>query len=201
MRIPRRFNRHAYLGMDDDRDDPRRFREHDPRAGFAPPDGGGLNHDPSFYKQRDDDRSFFRPAGWDEHQHLAPSFHEADGTLHDPARAEGGMPPAPRNAYPRPQPQTPEQARTSYVGLGPPRVRSDKRIEEDVCQALEDDEEIDASEIEVSVSSGEVVLKGKMIGDREDRHRVEDIVYGIPGVTDVINEIRVFRSEGVEANP
>ena len=165
----RPFNRHAFLGMDDDREDPRRFREDDPRAGYAPVNGG-LDHDPTFYVQRPEERSVDKRP-------------EKAGATDQSAPANTRRPPG--------------EERTG--SRDPPSARSDTRVREDVRQALEDDDEIDASGIEVIVSSGEVRLRGTMVGDRDDSSRVEDIVYEIAGVTDVINEIGVRREEQPEA--
>ena len=52
--------------------------------------------------------------------------------------------------------------------------------------------EIDASEIEVTVESGEVTLTGT-VDNRRIKHLVEDIAEGISGVKDVNNQLRVNR--------
>lgn len=80
-----------------------------------------------------------------------------------------------------------------YFGHGPKNYkRSDERIREDVCEALFQDGDIDASEIEVKVTNGEVVLTGSVM-DRNSKRRVEDVVESCSGVHDVRNEIRVQR--------
>jgi hypothetical protein len=84
------------------------------------------------------------------------------------------------------QPQ-PQQNR----GRGPRGYqRSDERIREDVCERLTDDEHIDASEIEVSVSNGEVTLTGTL-RSRNAKRRTTDVVEQVSGVKDVHNLIRV----------
>ena len=68
--------------------------------------------------------------------------------------------------------------------------RSDERIREDVCECLTDDEHIDASDIEVSVSNGEVTLNGTLRSHNAKR-RTTDVVERVSGVKDVHNLIRV----------
>ncbi len=70
-------------------------------------------------------------------------------------------------------------------------VRSDIRIHEDVCEALRDHTYIDASEIEVEVKSGIVTLSG-IIESRKIKRLTEDWVESMPGVADVINNLRVL---------
>jgi osmotically-inducible protein OsmY len=68
--------------------------------------------------------------------------------------------------------------------------RSDERIREDVCERLTDDAHIDASEIDVSVSNGEVTLTGTL-RSRNAKRRTTDVVEQVSGVKDVHNLIRV----------
>jgi len=78
-------------------------------------------------------------------------------------------------------------------GSGPKGYRrSDERIREDVCDRLGHDWEIDASEVEVSVSNGEVTLAGS-VNDRSQKFRVEHIADGVSGVNEVHNQLRVKR--------
>lgn len=75
-------------------------------------------------------------------------------------------------------------------GKGPKGyVRSDERIREDVCDRLSDDDELDASEITVNVSGGEVRLEGTVL-DRHSKHRAEDVAEAVSGVRDVTNNLR-----------
>lgn len=72
-----------------------------------------------------------------------------------------------------------------YRGRGPKGYkRSDERIQEDVNDRLADDRYLDASELEVTVSGGEVE-------DRRSRRRAEDIAERVSGVSYVQNNIRV----------
>jgi osmotically-inducible protein OsmY len=83
-----------------------------------------------------------------------------------------------------------------HRGKGPRGYsRSDDRIKEDVNDRLSDNPYIDASDVEVSVSNGEVVLSGK-VTDRHDKRRAEDIAEGVSGVRNVENRIRVQSDVG-----
>jgi osmotically-inducible protein OsmY len=78
-----------------------------------------------------------------------------------------------------------------HAGKGPKGyTRSDDRIREDISDALMADGEIDASEIEVQVRSGEITLNGS-VESREMKRQVEDLVESIPGVRNVQNSLRV----------
>jgi BON domain-containing protein len=76
------------------------------------------------------------------------------------------------------------------TGKGPKGyVRSDERIHEDVCDRLSEDDEVDASDITVTVKSGEVTLEGTVV-DRHSKHRAEDITDSVNGVREVTNRLR-----------
>jgi BON domain len=82
-----------------------------------------------------------------------------------------------------------------YRGRGPKGyTRSDDRIREDVNDRLTDDWSLDASDIEVSVSGGEVTLSGT-VNSRMDKRRAEDIAESVSGVRNVQNNLRV-RQQG-----
>jgi len=70
--------------------------------------------------------------------------------------------------------------------------RSDERIKEDINDRLSDDPVIDASDIDVEVSRGEVVLSGA-VDDRSAKRRAEDLAEAISGVRNVENRLRVSR--------
>jgi osmotically-inducible protein OsmY len=81
--------------------------------------------------------------------------------------------------------------RPSHRGKGPKNfTRSDDRIREQVCEALENDHNIDASEIEVEVKNGEVILKGT-VDDRNIKRMAEDCVLQLSGINEVQNQLRV----------
>jgi hypothetical protein len=86
--------------------------------------------------------------------------------------------------------------RGRFTGRGPKGyIRSDDRIREDVSDRLEQHGEIDATEIEVRVSNGEVTLEGT-VEDRRTKRMAEDLVENCPGVKQVHNRIRVQGSTG-----
>lgn len=90
--------------------------------------------------------------------------------------------------------------RMSHKGRGPKGyTRSDERIREDVNDRMSDDAFLDASEIEVSVSSGEVILSG-MVATRIDKRRAEDLAEDISGVKNVQNQLRVKQTTATESS-
>ncbi len=84
--------------------------------------------------------------------------------------------------------------RNSHKGKGPKNyTRSDDRIREDINDRLSDDPWVDASEIDVTVTNGEVTLTGT-VNDRSDKRRAEDLAEAVSGVKNVENRIRVEKS-------
>jgi osmotically-inducible protein OsmY len=78
-----------------------------------------------------------------------------------------------------------------HRGKGPSGYqRSDDRIRELVCESLADDDQIDATHIEVAVNHGEVTLSGT-VEDRRTKRDAEDCAWSISGVRDVQNTLRV----------
>lgn len=73
-----------------------------------------------------------------------------------------------------------------------PVSRTDDRLRDEICERLTDDGHVDASDVEVVVHEGEVVLSGT-VTDREQRWRAEDVAAHVRGVIDVMNRIRVRR--------
>jgi hypothetical protein len=81
-----------------------------------------------------------------------------------------------------------------HRGKGPAGyTRSDERIRENVCEALADDDRVDASNIEVNVKNGEVILTGT-VEDRQSKRMAEECVENLSGVKDVQNQLRVGQS-------
>ena len=81
--------------------------------------------------------------------------------------------------------------RGPYVGCGPRGYhRTDERILEDVCETMTDDGDLDASDIEVGVTAGEVTLSGT-VATRSQKRLAEDIADGVSGVAEVHNRLRV----------
>lgn len=82
---------------------------------------------------------------------------------------------------------------TGYAGRGPKGyMRSDDRIREDVCERLSENDEVDASEIEVLVSDRKVTLTGS-VQNRRMKHIAEDLAEAVSGVDDVDNRITVTK--------
>jgi Flp pilus assembly secretin CpaC len=81
-----------------------------------------------------------------------------------------------------------------HAGRGPKNYkRSDDRIREDINEHLTHHPEVDATEIEVQVSNGEVTLTGT-VEHRHAKRMAEDIAEGVSGVKEVHNQIRVQKS-------
>ncbi|HYH37032.1 MAG TPA: BON domain-containing protein [Azospirillum sp.] len=122
------------------------------------------------YGGRDDDRGFMERAG-DE---VASWFGDEDAERRrrmDEARGHRGRGP---RGY----------------------TRSDDRIREDVSDRLTDDPYVDASDIDISVSNGEVTLTGH-VDHRSAKRRAEDLAEAVSGVTHVQNNVRVRQSSGM----
>lgn len=82
----------------------------------------------------------------------------------------------------------------NHRGKGPRTYRrSDERILEDLNQRLRDDPWLDASDVETSSESGEVILSGT-VPDKLSKRRAEDLAESVPGVTSVRNGLRVKRT-------
>lgn len=91
----------------------------------------------------------------------------------------------------------PGGSRESYRGRGPSGYRrSDERIQEQVNEALEDDDRVDAEHISVQVQGGEVTLTGT-VRDRYQKRCAEDCVEAVRGVKDVHNQLRVQSGQGM----
>lgn len=87
-----------------------------------------------------------------------------------------------------------------YRGIGPRGYRrSDDRLCEEVCERLSRHGEIDASDIEVEVQDGEVILRGT-VGDRRSKRLAEDLAESTSGVWDVHNELRISQARLSEDN-
>ena len=85
-----------------------------------------------------------------------------------------------------------------HRGKGPKGyTRSDDRIKEDINDRLSDDVFIDASEIDVTVSKGEVTLTGT-VETRSAKRRAEDIAEEVSGVKNVENRLRLASSPRTE---
>ncbi len=105
-------------------------------------------------------------------------------------RGRYGSPYAPGPAYPESGP---------YTGIAPRNYqRNDTRIFEDICDRIMQHSGIDASEIDVLVTGGEVNLSGK-VDTLYTKRAVEDIALAVLGVRDVHNELKI--SQQARENP
>jgi osmotically-inducible protein OsmY len=87
------------------------------------------------------------------------------------------------------------EPRPSFRGKGPKNWRRpDERIREVVNELLTEHDGIDATDVEVTVSEGEVTLEG-MVGSRWQKRLAEDIAAACGGVRDVHNRLRVADRE------
>jgi hypothetical protein len=126
--------------------------------------------------------------GYDYSAHWPASGAGSDA-YHRPVRWRSDLDPGKRDQSFRSGSQD-WRSQNSQAGKGPKGyVRSDERIREDVCDRLSDDDEVDASEITVTVVGGEVRLEGTVV-DRYSKHRAEDLVEAVSGVREVTNNLR-----------
>ena len=78
-----------------------------------------------------------------------------------------------------------------FRGKGPMNYqRPDQRIREDVCEYLTEDDDVDASEIDVKVEQCEVTLTG-MVPSRDMKRRAERVAERASGVRDIHNQLKV----------
>ena len=89
-----------------------------------------------------------------------------------------------------------ESSSGPHAGRGPRSyTRSDERIREDICDRLCEHGFVDASDIDVRVSGGEVTLLGT-VRERQEKRLAEDVADRVSGVQQVRNELRVDREGG-----
>lgn len=82
-----------------------------------------------------------------------------------------------------------------YAGVGPKGYkRSDETIHSDVCECLTRSWEIDAAEIGVEVTDGEVTLTGT-VPDRSMKRLAEDEIETISGVKEIHNRLRIAKKD------
>jgi osmotically-inducible protein OsmY len=87
-----------------------------------------------------------------------------------------------------------------YAGRGPKGYkRSDERIKEDVSDLILRHDEIDGSDLEVEVASGEVTLNGT-VPNRRMKRAVEDLIERVLKVPDIHNRLRVQEASPTGAN-
>lgn len=165
--------------------------------------GYGREHDPGRTFERtgadDYDRGYGRPFdAADRLEYPHEPFFVDERTQHLRPEGREGMAAMLRGA--RDQVRRPGRfvrrvVKGIFHGKGPKNwIRSDERIREEVCELLADHEEVDASEIEVTVRGGEVTLSGTA-PDRRTKRLAEEILDDVIGVADVHNRLAIRRSE------
>ncbi len=87
-----------------------------------------------------------------------------------------------------------ERARRAPKGY----TRSDERILEDLVERFAADALADVRDVTVQIQGGRAVLAGT-VPHRAIKHRIEDIVDGCPGVSEIDNRIRVSGKYGETA--
>jgi hypothetical protein len=70
--------------------------------------------------------------------------------------------------------------------------RSDERIREEIAESVMECGEIDASEVQIDVSNGNVTLQGT-VSSRRTKNLLEEIADCVSGVEDIDNQIKVKR--------
>jgi len=88
-----------------------------------------------------------------------------------------------------------ESSMQSKAGKGPKGYRrSDERIKEEISDMLTSHPEVDPSEVEIKVSTGEVTLTGT-VNSRHEKRLIEDLASQVSGVSDVTNQLRVQQQQ------
>jgi hypothetical protein len=97
-----------------------------------------------------------------------------------------------RRRLPRPDSHLAPRGALRVPAASPPKgyTRSDDRLKEVICEKLTDDPMIDASEINVEVTSQIVKLTGT-VDDRSTKYDVEELIERCGGVKDIDNQLRV----------
>lgn len=84
-----------------------------------------------------------------------------------------------------------ERPRSGFAGLGPKGCApGDERIRKDICERLSWNDEVDASDVDVNVDSGLVLLEGA-VETRYMKQVAQDLAERVPGVIEVRNALRV----------
>jgi osmotically-inducible protein OsmY len=143
----------------------------------------------------DDDRSRWRTNDWSRGGERQPNYWSSERSYGDTSRYSNYEPTGFRD-WNRPAYEG-RDWRESYSGRGPRGYqRGDERIREDICERLTEDPRIDASDVDVQVSSAEVTLSGS-VRTRDEKHFTEGVVERILGVREVNNNLKVRPADEV----
>lgn len=80
--------------------------------------------------------------------------------------------------------------RASRLPPSDPWKRSDERILEELESTFRDDAYLDATRVEIAVERGVATLRG-VVESEDERKRAEELAFGVPGVEDVVDLLRV----------
>jgi osmotically-inducible protein OsmY len=172
------------------------YGDHGRGPGYASPEGPGrgLHEGGRRFGSREADARYARAIGqpYDDSESFEDRARDAGGMLRRTGeRIAGWFSDVAGDLRGEPDGDGRFETQGSARGLGPKGYRrSDERISEDVHQRLTDDPWLDASDVEVAVSSGEVTLSG-VVKSREAKHRAEHLVEAVSCVKHVQNNLRI----------
>lgn len=162
-------------------------------GGYSNPD---YRHADDYRRSGHDDGTQHRRDYWGSDRHHERAIHR-HGSTEDFGREQRspwertGEGTAPWNDSPGENYRYSARNSGRFKGKGPKGyTRSDERIREDISDRLSDADDVDASEIEVTVSNGEVTLSGT-VNDRYEKRRAEECAEQVSGVINVENRIRL----------
>ncbi|MFY2561113.1 BON domain-containing protein [Corallococcus terminator] len=175
---------------------------------------GAVGHGHSRYGPRGSD-AWAEPEAWmDEMRELRPRDRPAEADVRLGGTQPSGHGPGIENMAP-PQPgfstsmsrgDDHDMGHGGFLGGGyrpasPPKgrgprgyQRGDDRIRADICDQLMR-AWMDASDVDVQVEGGVVTLLGRVRG-RDEKRAIEDVSEAVLGVKEVLNHLRLNRSEG-----
>lgn len=160
---------------------------------------GGIMYRPRWGEGRPGDRERGREPGYGR-EWLSPEGRHFTGNDFDDGDPRRGTDMGFASPYHQQQYETErrERERGPHWGKGPKGYRrSDARILEDVCETIADQGHIDASDVEVKVEDGVVILSGT-VGLRHQKRALEMLVENCRGVEEVKNELRLRRARDRE---
>ncbi|HEX4915909.1 MAG TPA: BON domain-containing protein, partial [Vicinamibacterales bacterium] len=160
-----------------------RYRDDAYREREASRSGSGWNR-PRYANGNDAAQAYFRAAREQredfrryEAQSPGAEFEDQDDGYNGPSSAMPSWSQRERGGYWRQY-----EGHAPYAGRGPKDYRrSDDRVREEICDCMTDDPLLDASEIVVQVSDGEVTLSGS-VSSRDQKRRAEDVAERVSGV-------------------
>lgn len=139
------------------------------------------------YEPERDFRRDYVDAGLGDRRSCTRRREDARGVWTIGGEPRGGAPTAPSSSM---GPRAATVPRGPHAGKGPKNWRTDERIRSEVCERLADHPALDASDIEVTVQSGEVTLAGT-VESRQAKRLAEDITAACRAVRDVHNRLQI----------